>query len=302
MKLRITPVLIGLLTWLVAIPARADLDIVATVPTLAAIAREVGQSHVKVRALSLHTQDPHSVDAKPSLVLLLNKADLLLSVGLQLEAGWLPTLQRGARNAKIGVGGRGHLDCSTLVTLREKPVSVDRSKGDVHPGGNPHYLFDPRQLAHVAIGAAARMVELDPANSTSYNAGLARFLKGLHKTRKRLARKMKAQRGAKIIAYHKSWAYLTHWLGLKEIAFLEPKPGIPPNPGHIARVLVAARAHKVKIVIQEGFYPSATGKLIANKAGASLVVLPGGVDFRRGQKVTQYFDKLVSAIFTGLSG
>ncbi len=299
---RITTLLLGLLTWLVATPARADLKIAASVPTLAAIAREVGQGKVTVSSLSLHTQDPHSVDAKPSLVLLLNRADLLLSVGLQLEAGWLPTLQRGARNAKINVGARGHLDCSTLVKLREKPVSVDRSKGDIHPRGNPHYLFDPRQLAQVAIGVTARMAELDPAKSATYNAGLARFLKGLHKTRKRLQRQMKASRGAPIIAYHKSWAYFSHWLGLMEVAFLEPKPGIPPNPGHVARVLVAARKHRVKVVIQEGFYPSATGKLIANKAGASLVVLPGGVDFRGGQTVTQYFDKLISAVAKGLSG
>ena len=276
--------------------ARADLEVVATVPTLAALAKEIGRGHASVTALALPTQDPHFVDAKPSLALKLRDADLLLAVGLQLEVGWLPTLQTGARNGKILVGSRGYLECSAFAQLREVPQTVDRSQGDIHPGGNPHYLYDPRQLVHVAIGVAGRMAELDPDNAKAYQDNLKTFLKKLHALEKKLAKRMKAHGGTAVVTYHRSWTYLVDWLGLDQVAQLEPKPGIPPSPAHVAKVLALARKKGVKLIIQESYYPDETGKLLADKSGAKLVVLPGGVDFAGGESLFDHLEEMVKKI------
>jgi zinc/manganese transport system substrate-binding protein len=276
--------------------ARADLDVVATVPTLAALAKEIGKGHTSVTALALPSQDPHFVDAKPSLALKLRDADLLLAVGLQLEVGWLPTLQTGSRNGKILVGSRGYLECSNFARLKEVPQMVDRSQGDIHPGGNPHYLYDPRQLVHVAIGVAGRMAELDPDNAKAYQDNLKVFLKKLHTLEKKLAKRMKPREGTPVVTYHRSWTYLIDWLGFDQVATLEPKPGIPPSPAHVAKVLGLARQKGVKLIIQESYYPDETGKLVAEKAGAKLVVLPGGVDFAGGESLFDHLEEMVTKI------
>ncbi len=276
--------------------ARADLKIVTTVPTLAAIAKAIGGAHADVTSLALHTQDPHFVDAKPSLALALNKADLLLVVGLQLEVGWLPPLQTGARNGKIQVGSNGYLDCSTFAKLMGAPAVVDRSQGDIHPGGNPHYLYDPRQIEQVAVGVTARMSELDGDNAKAYGDNLGTLLKKMHALRRKLEKRMKKHRGTAVIGYHQSWIYLTDWLGLEQVAFLEPKPGIPPNPAHVARVLATARRKKAKLIVQESFYPDNTSKLVAQKSGAALVVLPGGADFEGGESLLAHVESIVGRI------
>jgi zinc/manganese transport system substrate-binding protein len=171
--------------------ASASVEVVATVPDLAALAREVGGDKVSVTALALPTQDPHFVDAKPSLMLKLNKADLLIAVGLELETGWLPVLQNGARNARILPGGAGYLDCSRHVRVLEAASGpVDRSMGDIHPGGNPHYLFDPRQAAGCATAIAAKLAAIDGANAGAYNANLRRFLERLDQARAGWERRM----------------------------------------------------------------------------------------------------------------
>ena len=283
--------------------ARAEVTVVATVPSLAAIAREIGGQRVKVTSLALPTQDPHFVDAKPSLALDLNKADLLLAVGLDLEVGWLPVLQTGARNPKIQPGSQGFLDCSTLVTRLDVPQQpVDRSMGDVHAGGNPHYLYDPRAAASVARGIAARLGDLDPGRRAEYQASLEAFQKRLDGARAGWEQRLAKHRGAPVLAYHKSWVYLTGWLGLKEIEHIEPKPGIPPNPAHVARVLVATRQHGARAILQESYYPDQTARLIAQKSGAKLVVLPGGADFRAGQSYVDHIEQMVALLEQGLGG
>lgn len=281
--------------------ARAELQVVATVPTLASVAKAVGGSKVHVESMALHTQDPHFVDAKPSLALKLNKADLLLAVGLDLEAGWLPVLQTGARNGAIQTGSKGYLDCSQFIRKLEVPTVVDRSHGDIHPGGNPHYLYDPRAVSRVATGIAQRMAELDPDNGKFYHLKLKRFLKRLRSKTDELRARLAPYRGKPVIGYHKSWAYLADWLGLEQVQFIEPKPGIPPNPAHVAKVLVTARQKDVPVIIQEGFYPDSTTKLIANKSGARLVVVPGGVDFQGGETYLVHLDRLAARLQRGLA-
>jgi zinc/manganese transport system substrate-binding protein len=201
------PSLLALLLCLLPFPARAELKVVASVPDLAALAKAVGGDRVSVQSLSLSTQDPHFVDARPSLVLELNRADLLLTLGLGMEAGWLPTLQTGARNAKILTGGAGYLDCSQFVRLLEvSGGGTDRSQGDVHTGGNPHYLYDPRAALQVARGIAARLTQLDARNAQVYAQNLARFTSELEAARKGWEQRLAALKGAPVISFHKSLA------------------------------------------------------------------------------------------------
>lgn len=288
---------------LAALPARADLNVVTTVPDLAAIAQAVGGDKVKVQSLALPTQDPHFVDAKPNLALALNKADLLIAVGLELEIGWLPTLQIGARNAKIQTGNAGFLDASQFVKVQEVPESpVDRSQGDVHPGGNPHYLYDPRMALAVARGIEARMAQLDAKNAATYQANLQKFSTELEQARAGWEKRLAGLKGAPVIAYHKTTAYLGDWLGFSPIAFLEPKPGIPPNPSHVAQVLTQGKQKKARMVMQEEYYPSTTAQLVASKVPAPLVILPGGTNFRGGQTYVQHMEDMVTRLEKGLAG
>jgi zinc/manganese transport system substrate-binding protein len=287
---------------LFALPARADLNVVATLPDLAAITRSIGGQNAKVTALALPTQDPHFVDAKPNLALALNKADLLVADGLDLEIGWLPTLQIGARNSKIQTGNPGYLDASQFVKVLEAPTAkVDRSQGDVHPGGNPHYLHDPRMAVAVARGIEARMEQLDPKNAATYKANLEKFVSELETARAGWEKRLTALHGMPVIAYHKTTAYLQDWLGFNTIAYLEPKPGIPPTPSHVAEVLALGRQQKAQLVVQEEYYPDSTSRLVASKIPAGLVILPSGAKFNEGETYVQRMERLVKALEQGLA-
>ena len=282
---------------LVAGPAAAKLRIVTTTADLAAIAQQIGGGHVTVTALALHTQDPHFVDARPHLALELSRADLLLVMGLDLEIGWLPTLQTGSRNGDIQVGGRGYVDCSQFVRVLEVPTTrVDRSQGDVHPRGNPHYLYDPRQAAKVASGIAARMGQLDANHRASYQAGARAFRTKLGKWQSAWEKKLAPLRGGRLLAYHKSFVYLGDWLGFSVPIHVEPRPGIPPNPGHVARVISVARTSGVRAILQESWYPSRTSRLIASKSGAKLVTIPGAPNFKGGQSYIGFINEIVKKL------
>jgi zinc/manganese transport system substrate-binding protein len=284
-----------------AAPAHATLKVVTTVPALAAIAHEIAGSHAEVTSLTRSTQDPHFVDARPSLALDLNRADLLLTVGLELEVGWLPTLLTGARNREIMTGGRGHLDCSQFVGLQDvRTGHVDRAMGDIHPGGNPHYLADPRSAAGVARGIAAKLQALDPGQRQSYQQGLDAFLGRLAAAREGWDKRMASARGTPVIGYHQTWTYFAAWLGLVEVGFLEPKPGIPPNPSHVAQLLLLARERKVRVLLQEEYYPDATSRLVAGRIPAALVRVPGGPDYQGGQSYLDYIERLVTLLEQGL--
>lgn len=287
----------------VAAPAEAKVQVVATVPDLAAIARAVAGDRAAVLSLTLPTQDPHFVDARPHLALKLNRADLLLKVGLDLEVGWLPTLVTGARNSKLQPGNDGHLDCSTLVRLQEVPrQKIDRSMGDVHAGGNPHYLIDPDNAARVARGVAARLGKLDPEGKAAYSQRAARFVAALNKAKAGWAQKLAPFKGTAVVPYHKSWVYFVQAMGLKAVAHLEPKPGIPPNARHVLRVIRAMKAGKVRLMLQEEYYPDRTAKLVAGKTGARLLVLQGGTHLRKGDGYIKRMDRMVSALAAALKG
>jgi zinc/manganese transport system substrate-binding protein len=282
--------------------AGAQLRVVATVPDLAAIAREIGGEAVRVESLSTATQDPHFVDPNPAFAVSLNRADLLLLVGMELEVGWLPTLVQGARNPRIQPGAPGYCDASRFVEPLEVPTErVDRSMGDVHSAGNPHYLADPRAGEAVARGVAGRLAALDPKNAEEYRRRADRLVARLRDVRERAETELGALRGAPVLSYHRSWAYLTDWLGLAQVGFLEPKPGIPPNPSHVAQLIAGAARTRPRLLLQEAHYPDGTSRIVAGRIGARLVKLPGGTDFRSGQGYPEHIADLVRLLREALT-
>ncbi len=278
-------------------PARAALRVVTTTPDLAALTKAVAGPRASVVALALPSQDPHFVDARPHLALDLAKADLLIVVGADLEVGWLPTLLTGARNGRIQSGAAGYLDASTLIGLLDAPSGkVDRSQGDVHPHGSPHFLLDPRRAERIAIGIGKKLAELDPAGHASYLAATKAFVTDLRARRASWEARLAGLRGKPIVAYHRSLSYLADWLALDVIEHLEPRPGIPPTPGHVARVIEQAQARKVRLLLQEAWYPMTTSQLAAQKMGAKLVVLPGSADFAAGQSYAGFLESIVKKL------
>lgn len=277
--------------------AQAKLEVVTTTPALASVADAVGGQYANVKALSLSTQDPHWVDARPNLALELAQADLLVLVGLDLEVGWLPTLLTASRNGKIQPGGGGYLDASRLVSALEvHKGKVDRSHGDVHPGGNPHYTYDPRRMKQVASGIAKKMAELDPAHSSDYSANARAFGNKLDAWRLHWEKQLAYLAGKKVISYHKSLSYLADWLRFAVVAHLEPKPGIPPNPGHVAHVINVGKSNGVRLLVQESYYPSKTSELVAAKIGAKVAVIRGGPDYRARQSYIGFINQVVERL------
>ncbi|HKO94355.1 MAG TPA: zinc ABC transporter substrate-binding protein, partial [Polyangiaceae bacterium] len=282
---------------LAARPAHAALSVVATTPDLANVAAAVGGSRVRVQALALPTQDPHWVDARPSLVLDVSHADLLISVGAELELGWLPTLLVGARNGKIQPGSPGYLEAASLAELLERPTGkVDRSMGDIHPSGNPHFMFDPRQVERVAVGIGKRMSELDPEGSTSYLENTRQFVTSLRQARQRWEEKLRPLKGTQVISFHRSLSYLADWVGLVVVDHIEPKPGIPPNPRHVAELIAHCKQHPVRALLQESWYASNTSELIAAQTGTRLIKLPGASDFQGGQSYVAFLGRVVDLL------
>ena len=285
MKTLIAVVSLALMAALSSV-ANAAVNVVTTIPDFGAIAKEVGGSHVKVIALVKATQDPHFVDAKPSLMVKLNKADLLLVTGMELEGGWLPALVTGARNGDIQRGGKGYLDCSTLIPPMEA-MAPDRAKGDIHPGGNPHYWTDPRNGLRLAKGLTKRLATLDPDHAADYAAAYSVFSTKLKRKMVIWRAKLAPYKGTKVVVYHQSWIYFLNWAGFERAGALEPKPGIPRKASHVADLIRKVKGQGVKYIIQESFYPTRLSKIFAEKSGAKLRVLPTMVG---AGKTRSYFD------------
>jgi len=285
---------------LLSAPALAKVKVVATITDLGALAAEAGGDLVEVTTLARSTQDPHFVDARHSLVLGLAKADLLVHVGMDMETGWLPTLLTSSRNGAIQVGAPGNLNCATLIQPLEVPAEkIERAMGDIHPGGNPHYTKDPRNAVPLVRGMAARLAALDPANASAYGQNAARFEARLREKMVSWEAALRPYRGMPVITFHRSWSYLSAWAGLEQVAFMEPKPGLPPSAQHVAQVLVTARARKVPLILQEDWYTAQASELVAQKSGAKLVRVPGMVP--EGQAYLPYMDGLVGAVAGALA-
>jgi zinc/manganese transport system substrate-binding protein len=272
------PLLAALGAFTAAGRAEAKVRVVCTVETLGDLARKVGGDRVEVTSLSRGTMDPHFIEPKPSLVIALNRADLLVYVGLELEIGWLPPLVLASRNSRIQMGAPGNLDASTTIPVLDVPTTkVDRSMGDIHPQGNPHYWLPPDNALLIARQIAERLSAIDGVGAASYQANLRAFEAEVQKRRLKWQADAAPLAGMQVVTYHRSWVYVSKWLGMNEVGYVEPKPGIPAPPSHIAQLIGLIRRDGVKLLLMESFYPRNTVELVAQKGGAKVVILPSDV-------------------------
>jgi ABC-type Zn uptake system ZnuABC Zn-binding protein ZnuA len=252
----------------------APLKVVTTISDLASITQEVGGDRVEVQAIARGYQDPHFVEPKPSFLLLLRNADLLEVVGLELEIGWLPPLLDQSRNNNIRPGSKGYLDLSNGVEILDRPSgAVNRSMGDVHPLGNPHYWLDPANAVRIAIQIEKKLEELRPADAVYFQGRLNDFKLRMNEANKRWTAELAPYRGAKIVTYHNSWPNFMRRYGINVVGYVEPKPGVPPSPSHTFELINLMKDQKVKAVVMEPYFDAKTPQSIADRTGAKLVIL-----------------------------
>ena len=266
--------ILTLLLLAAALPARAELRVFACEPEWGALAQELGGDKVSVYTATTALQDPHRVQARPSLIARLRRAGLLVCTGAQLEIGWLPALLRRAANAAVQPGNAGYFAAADYVVMREVPQQIDRIAGDVHPEGNPHIHTDPRNIARVAKALAERMVRLDPDHRAFYQGRLAGFSARWKAAIERWEAQAQRLRGVPVVTQHRSWVYLIHWLGLREVATLEAKPGIPPSSAHLAQVVSRLARSPAKMVIRAAYQDTRPSRWLSARAPLAEVVLP----------------------------
>jgi len=272
-----------------AAPAVAKLRVVTTLEDLSSIAQAVGGDRVETLSLAKGYQDPHYVDAKPSFVLRLSRADLLIVAGLELEIGYLPPLVDQSRNAAIHVGGPGYLDASKSCEILEVPTTaVTRAMGDVHPYGNPHYWTDPENGRRVARAISAKLAELDPQGAPTFAANLAAFEARLDAKQREWAERIAPFAGVEVVTFHNSWPNFAKRFGLVVVDHVEPKPGIPPAPSHVLEVINRMKEDGIGVILVEPYFDLKTPKFIAAQTGAEVVVLYPSVGGTA--EIEDYFD------------
>jgi zinc/manganese transport system substrate-binding protein len=266
------------------IPASAALNVFATVPEWGALAAELGGDKVSVYTATNALQDPHHVEAKPSLIARARGADLVVATGAELEIGWVPLVLQQAGNPKVQPGQPGYFEAAPFVTLLDKPARLDRAEGDVHAAGDPHIQTDPRNIARVAGPLSAKLAQLDPANAAFYQARYKSFADRWTAAIARWEKEAAPLRGVAVLVQHKAFTYLIAWLGLKEVAALEPKPGIEPTTAHLSEVLAITQRQPVKMVLRAAYQSDRASQWIADRAKINAVALPftvGGDDAAR---------------------
>src|SRR5215813_4311047 len=258
--------------------AQGKLNVMATTEDLASIGREIGGDRISIEAIAKGYQDPHFVEAKPSFILKLQKADCLIVVGRELEIGWLPPLEQQSRNGKIQPGAQGYLDASLGARILEVPTGqITRAMGDVHPLGNPHYWLDPENGKRVAKEIADKHSELRPNDKAYFDQRLADFNQRLDAAEKRWLDSMAPYKGTKIVTYHRSFPNFAERFGLDIIGYVEPRPGIPPTPQHTLDLINEMKRQNVKIVLIEPYFDSKTPNAIGRDTGAQVLVVPPSV-------------------------
>ena len=276
-------------------PAGAQLKVVTSTTDLYDIAQAVGGSRIKATHIGEGYQDPHFIEAKPSFVLQLRNADVWAFVGLDLEIGWMPLLLDGARNPRVKFGGSGYLDVSRAMPVMDVPQgNVDRSMGDVHPLGNPHYWLDPENGRRIARLFKDKFTQLDRAHAADYDRNEKAFEARLNAAEKAWQPQLAQIKGKSIIAYHTSWRYFAAYTGAKIVAFMEPKPGVPPSPSHVYEVIRDAKQAGAKVVVQEPFYERKMSDLVAKQLGGTVLVIPPSVGGVKG--ATDYITLMKSDI------
>jgi len=288
LKRSLTLLFVALLVAPVCAQAQGKLNVVTTTEDLASLAREVGGDRIDVESIARGYQDPHFVEAKPSFILKLQRADLLVLVGRELEIGWLPPLIQQSRNKKIQQGAENYLDASLTAKILEIPTGeITRAMGDVHPLGNPHYWLDPENGRRIAKAILAKLTQLRPADRTSFEQREADFERRLTEAEKRWDAMMAPYKGLKAVTYHRSLPNLADRFGLNIIGYVEPRPGIPPTPSHTLDLINEMKRQNVKLVLIEPYFDLKTPNAIGRETGAKVLVMPpsvGGV-----KEVTDYF-------------
>lgn len=273
MKKMMTLLLSGAL-WLLAQPALAEIKVLACEPEWGALAREVGGDKVSVSNATTALQDPHRIEARPSLIARARNADLVVCTGSDLEAGWLPLLFRQSGNAKIQPETPGFLEASQFVARLEIPQVLDRSFGDIHPAGNPHIHLDPRNIAKIAEVLRDRLIEIDHANAGAYKSRTAAFLQRWREAIQRWEAQAAPLKGLTAVAYHRDMSYLNEWLGIREVGSLEPKPGIPPTTAHLADLVARMQREPAKVVVYSAYNNPQAAEFLSARSKIPAVMLP----------------------------
>jgi zinc/manganese transport system substrate-binding protein len=274
------PMLVAVAALIASVPARAQgkLNVMAATEDLASIAREVAGDRADIDSIARGYQDPHFVEAKPSFILKLQKADVLIVVGRELEIGWLPPLIQQSRNGKIQPGAAGYVDASMNARILDIPQGqITRAMGDVHPQGNPHYWLDPENGKAIAQSIAAKLSQLRPSDKAYFEQRLGDFSKRLNEAEQRWLAAMAPYKGLKIVTYHRSYTNLADRFGLEVIGYVEPRPGIPPTPQHTLDLISEMKRQNVKIVMVEPYFDLKTPNAIGRSTGAQVLVVPPSV-------------------------
>ena len=274
--------------------AMAQLNVVTSTTDLYDIASAVGGSHIKATHIGEGYEDPHFVQPKPSFILRLRDADVWAYVGLDLEIGWMPLLLDGARNSKINAGAPGHINVSTVIPVLDANQRIDRSQGDVHPLGNPHYWLDPANARKIAVLFRDRFSQLDPNNAAAYRANATAFEAKLAAAEQGWAADLASLKGKPVVAWHTSWRYFAAYTGLNIVGFMEPKPGVPPSPSHLASLVATMKQTGARAIIMEPFYDRKTADKIARETGAKVLVVPPSVGGTKA--LTDYVAVMKNAI------
>jgi zinc/manganese transport system substrate-binding protein len=290
--------LVVALTPALATPSEARLRVVSTTSDLASIVEIVGGDRVQVQSIAKGYQDPHYLEAKPSHMVRLRDADLLVYVGLELEVGWLPLLLTGARNPELLPGAAGHLPVFEGVTLLEVPEGeVSRADGDVHPFGNPHFWLDPRNLLPVARNVERALARLAPEHADEFARRRADFEERLTARISGWEQQLAPYRGHRVVCYHKQWEYLFAWLGVEVAGYIETKAGIPPSPRHVRELQATIERERIGTIVISNFFEPAPAQRIAERTGARVIVLPASVGGESGlDDPFLFFDHLVSSL------
>ena len=272
---------VALSSVVIALPASAALNVFACEPEWGALAQELGGDKVSIYSATTALQDPHRIEARPSLIARIRSADLLICSGSELEIGWIPLLLTQSGNSKIQLGSPGYFEASQHVARLEIPKVIDRALGDMHPGGNPHVHTDPRSIARIAPALMERMAELDPANAESYRSRGRSFLERWQAAIARWEQQATPLKGVPVVVYHKDFSYFINWTGMREVGSLEPKPGIPPTPSHLAELIDQMKRAPAKVIVYSPYSNPQAAEFLSSRANIPAVMVPftvGGTD------------------------
>ena len=292
---------VALSSAVIALPATAALNVFACEPEWAALAQELGGDRVSVYSATTALQDPHRIEARPSLIARVRSADLLICSGSELEIGWIPLLLTQSGNPRIQLGSPGYFEASQQVARLEIPKAIDRALGDIHPGGNPHVHTDPRNIARIAPVLMERMAQLDPANAESYRSRGKSFLERWQAAIARWEQQAAPLKGVPIVVYHKDFSYFINWAGMREAGSLEPKPGIPPTPSHLAELIDQMKRAPAKVIVYSPYNSPQAAEFLSSRANIPAVMVPftvGGTD--KAKDLFGLFDDTIARLLVAV--